>query len=56
MANAELKIEILAQGQGATPKRGSTVVVHYTGWLTDGTQCDSSVDRKERVAFVLGLG
>lgn len=56
MADAELKIETLTAGQGATPRRGSTVVVHYTGWLTDGTQFDSSVDRKEPFEFVLGQG
>ncbi len=56
MADGELKIEILTPGVGATPRRGSTVVVHYTGWLTDGTQFDSSVDRKEPFEFVLGQG
>jgi peptidylprolyl isomerase len=44
------------EGTGATPEQGQTVVVHYTGWLTDGTKFDSSVDRGTPFEFVLGTG
>jgi FKBP-type peptidyl-prolyl cis-trans isomerase len=30
------------------------VKVHYSGWLTDGTKFDSSVDRGQPAQFMLG--
>ena len=51
-----LKYYDLTTGTGDSPKAGQTVVVDYTGWLTDGTQFDSSIDRGEPYSFVLGEG
>ena len=42
-------------GTGPWPKKGQTVVVHYTGRLTDGTKFDSSHDRYEPAKFVIGI-
>lgn len=51
-----LEYEIIKEGTGAAPKAGQTVVVHYTGWLTDGKKFDSSVDRGQPFKFTLGAG
>ena len=45
----------LVAGEGAVAEAGKTVVVHYTGWLEDGTQFDSSRDRGP-FSFALGAG
>jgi FKBP-type peptidyl-prolyl cis-trans isomerase FkpA len=51
-----LKYVELAVGEGAVAEKGQTVVVHYTGWLEDGTKFDSSLDRNTPFDFSLGAG
>jgi FKBP-type peptidyl-prolyl cis-trans isomerase len=49
-----LKYYELRPGTGARPAGpASKVKVHYTGWLTNGTKFDSSVDRGEPIEFGL---
>jgi peptidylprolyl isomerase len=48
-------VEIM-EGTGAAPAKGSTVSVHYTGWLENGKKFDSSHDRKQPLEFTLGRG
>jgi len=49
-----LIIEELVIGSGTEAKAGDNAVVHYTGWLTDGTKFDSSKDRNDPFSFGLG--
>ena len=51
-----LQYQDVKVGQGAEAKRGSTAVVHYIGWLTDGKKFDSSRDRGQPFQFGLGAG
>lgn len=43
----------LIKGKGAVVKDTQSVMAHYTGWLLDGTQFDSSWDRGQSSAFSL---
>lgn len=51
-----LYVQDLAVGTGAEATNGDTIVVHYEGWLIDGTKFDSSRDRNIPFEFLLGDG
>ena len=52
-----LKYEDLVIGEGKEATgRGQTAIVHYTGWLEDGTKFDSSKDRNDPFSFPLECG
>jgi peptidylprolyl isomerase len=48
------------EGTGASPEKGQTCVMHYTGWLYEngqkGAKFDSSVDRGQPFEFPIGAG
>lgn len=46
-----LQYEVIKMGTGPKPTLNSTVKVHYTGTLIDGTEFDSSVKRNEPAQF-----
>ncbi|MDX2092863.1 MAG: FKBP-type peptidyl-prolyl cis-trans isomerase [Kofleriaceae bacterium] len=55
-----LQYEDTVVGTGASPTKGQTCVMHYTGWLwvngAKGAKFDSSLDRGQPFTFPLGLG
>jgi uncharacterized damage-inducible protein DinB len=44
----------IVKGTGAPAAPGKKYIVHYTGWLANGTKFDSSVDRHQPLDFVQG--
>jgi len=55
-SGAQVKIDEVAAGAGPEAVSFSSVEVHYTGKLTDGTVFDSSVERGQPFRFTLGAG
>ena len=53
---SELKIIDKIIGSGKEVKKGALLVVHYTGFLEDGTKFDSSYDRGKPFQCVIGTG
>lgn len=51
-----LMIEDVVLGEGKAAEKGKEITVHYTGWLTDGSKFDSSLDRKQPLTITLGVG
>ena len=49
-----LTIEDTVVGQGAAASTGRDIVVHYAGWLADGTQFDCSKEKNDPFEFTLG--
>ena len=49
----ELIIEDLQSGDGKAVVKGALITTHYTGWLEDGTEFDSSHQRGEPFKCVL---
>jgi peptidylprolyl isomerase len=46
----------LEVGDGEQSELGQIAMIHYTGWLEDGTKFDSSLDRAQPYSFQLGSG
>jgi len=55
-----LEFEDTQVGTGASPQKGQTCIMHYTGWLwvngAKGAKFDSSLDRGQPFEFPIGQG
>ncbi len=53
VTDSGLQIIDVVVGDGDVAEAGSTLTVHYTGWLMDGTKFESSHDSGQPVSFKL---
>jgi FKBP-type peptidyl-prolyl cis-trans isomerase FkpA len=51
-----LHVEDVQEGSGRAAAPGDIIVVHYTGWLADGTRFDSSRDSDTPYTLAIGTG
>lgn len=51
-----LYVQDLVVGEGSRADSGDVATVHYTGWLPNGVQFDSSRDRDRPFEVALGYG
>ncbi len=56
LTESGLRYVDLVVGTGRQAEVGDTATVHYTGWLENGKQFDSSRDRGEPFSFRVGAG
>ena len=52
-SRSQIQYKVLEEGGGRIPDFDDAVVVHYNGYLIDGTKFDSSYDRGEPATFAL---
>jgi peptidylprolyl isomerase len=52
---AGLKYAVVQNGTGPNADSGKTVMVKYSGFLSNGKRFDSSIERNEPFAFILGM-
>lgn len=55
-APSELVVQLLIEGEGTPVPAGATISAHYTGWLWNGEQFDSSWDRGTPLSIPLSPG
>ncbi|UVK86346.1 FKBP-type peptidyl-prolyl cis-trans isomerase [Pseudomonas sp. B21-051] len=54
--NDELQVIDLQVGEGKVAVKGALITTHYTGWLEDGSEFDSSHSRGKPFQCVIGTG
>jgi peptidylprolyl isomerase len=53
---SSLQIEEILEGTGKPITKGALITTHYTGWLEDGTEFDSSHRKNKPFQCVIGTG
>lgn len=54
--NDQLQVIDLQVGEGKAAVKGALITTHYTGWLEDGSEFDSSHSRGKPFQCVIGTG